>query len=84
MLIDLILTVVLGVISTIVALIPDMSFNPAFMSGFEDVKYLMEIFSYAVPMGVLISCLSVFFLLNNITLIISLANWVIRKIPGIS
>lgn len=84
MIIDLLLTVVLGVIGMVVSLIPDMSFNPGFMSGFDDVRYLMEIFSYAVPMGVFISCVSVFFLLNNITLVISLANWVIRKIPGIS
>lgn len=84
MLIDLLLTIILGVVGTIINLIPDLSFSPEFMSGFDDVAYLMGLFSKVVPMGVLMSCLSVFFLLNNITLIISIINWVIRKIPGIS
>lgn len=65
-------------------LIPDISLPSGFLDGFSSVRDLMEYASLLIPMGVFISCLSVFFILHNITLIISIFNWIIRKIPGVS
>lgn len=83
MLIDLILVVVVGVMQALIGLIPQVSFNPDFLSGFESVTYVLGLMSYVVPMKVFLGCLSVFFLLQNITFVIAIVNWIVRKIPTI-
>lgn len=84
MIIELLLVVIIGIFDVLIALIPQIEWNPVFLSGFDSVAWLFVNMSYVVPMGVFASCLSVFFLLHNITFVIGIINWVIRKIPGIS
>lgn len=84
MLIDLILVIVVEVAGLFISLIPEMTFNPDFLSGFESVTYVLGLMSYVVPMKVFLGCLSVFFLLQNITFVIAIVNWIVRKIPTIS
>lgn len=84
MLIELLLILVVQLLDLIVSIIPELSIDGVFLSGFESVGWLMGTMAYIVPMGTFLSCLSVFFLLHNITFVIACINWVIRKIPGIS
>lgn len=84
MLLDLIVALFVGIAQALLSAVPEVNFNPTFLAGFDKVGYLFEMMSYFVPMDIFFACLSVFFLLHNITLIISIFNWVIRKIPTIS
>lgn len=84
MILELLISLLFGVAAAVINLIPDISLDSGFMSGFSSVRYLMELTSYLLPIGTFIACLSVFFLLHNMTLILSILNWIIRKIPGVS
>lgn len=84
MLIDLILVVIVEVMRTMTSVIPEVSFNADFVAGFDSVTYLLGLMAYVVPMKVFLGCLSVFFLLQNITFVIAIINWIVRKIPTIS
>lgn len=84
MLLELLINIVVGVASFFINLIPEIKLDPGFLGGFSDVAVILESISYFVPVGSFLGCLSVFFLLNNIQFIISVANWLIRKIPGIN
>lgn len=84
MLIDLILTVVIGILNVLMSIVPDITLNADFINGFESVAYLMGLMAYVVPMKVFLGCLSVFFMLQNVSFMIMIANWLIRKIPSIN
>lgn len=84
MLIELLVTIFTGLAQAILSAVPQVTFPSSFLSGFEKVGFLFEMMSYLIPMDIFFACLSLFFLLHNITLIIAIFNWVIRKIPTIS
>lgn len=73
-----------GLVTLLLNLIPTIELPSGFLSGFSSVKYVLDGASYLIPMGTFAACLSVFFILHNITLIISIFNWIIRKIPGVN
>lgn len=83
MILDLLLTLVFAIASFILNLIPDLEFDTNFYLAFESVGNVMNGASYILPMGTFYLCMSVFFLLHNTTFIISIVNWIIRKIPTI-
>ena len=84
MILELLINIIVGVAAFFINLIPDFKFDSGFMNGFSDVAAIMDIFAYVIPVGTFIGCLSVFFLLNNAQFIISIGNWLIRKIPFIN
>ena len=84
MLLELLANIFFGVASMVVGMIPDINFDTAFLSAIGSVGEVMSGVAYVMPMGTFMGCLSVFFLLHNMTLILSIFNWVIRKIPGVS
>lgn len=83
MILDLLLTLVFGIASFVVNLIPDISFDSNFILAFQSVANVMNGASYLLPMGTFYLCMTVFFVLHNTTFVISLVNWIIRKIPTI-
>lgn len=84
MILELLINLFFGLVNMLLNLIPDITLPSGFINGFSSVRDLMEYASYLIPIGVFVSCLSVFFILHNITMIISIFNWIIRKIPGVS
>lgn len=84
MILELLINLFFGLVIMLINLIPDISLPSGFINGFGSVADLLDIASLLIPMGVLASCIAIFFILHNITLIISIFNWIIRKIPGVS
>lgn len=84
MILELLINIVIGVAAFFINLIPDFSFDPSFVNGFGDVSALVKILAYFLPISTFLGCLSVIFILSNAQFIISIANWLIRKIPFIN
>lgn len=84
MILELLINIIVGVATFFINLIPELKLDSGFISGFSDVSVLLEIFAYVIPIGTFLGCLSVFFLLSNGQFIISIGNWLIRKIPFIN
>lgn len=83
MIVQMLFELMMGLASVLVALIPTIDIDSNFFSSISSVSSFMSDVAYVVPMGTLTACLGVFFVLHNATLIIAIANWVIRKIPFI-
>lgn len=84
MILELLVNIIVGIAAFFINLIPDLKLDSGFINGFNDVATVLDVFSYVIPVGTLLGCLSVFFLLNNAQFIISIGNWLIRKIPFIN
>ena len=84
MILQLIVQLIVGVVTLLIDLIPDLDFDSNLFIAFASVKDVMDGASYLIPFGTFFICMSVFFLLHNTTFIISIFNWIIRKIPGVS
>lgn len=84
MILELLINIIVGVAAFFINLIPDLNFNSGFINGFSDVSEVMNIIGYVLPVSTFLGCLSVFFLLNNAQFIISIGNWLIRKVPFIN
>lgn len=84
MILQLLLELIFGVIKTLINLIPTISIPVGFFDAIADVTYLVSIMSYFLPLGTMALCLSIIFMIQNAKLFISIFNFIIRKIPGIS
>ena len=84
MILELLVNLIVGVAAFFVNLIPEINLSPGFLNGFSDLAALVDILSYALPVGTFAACLSVVFLLQNAQFLLSIANWIIRKIPFIN
>lgn len=83
-LLQLIVQLIFGVVELVLMLIPDITFDGNFFLALKSVHDVMDGASYLIPFGTFFACISVFFLLHNVTLIISIFNWILRKIPGVA
>lgn len=84
MILQLLIQLIAGVVTLLIDLIPDIEFDSNILVAFSSVKDVMDGASYLIPFGTFYICMTVFFLLHNTTFIISIFNWIIRKIPGVS
>lgn len=84
MIVQLLLELIFGFVKTLINLIPTLSVPVGFSAAVTDVTYLISIVAYFLPLGTITICLSLIFVIQNAKLFISLFNFVIRKIPGIS
>lgn len=84
MLLELLVNIFFGIATVVLGLIPNISFPQGFISAISSVSSVMNGVAYIMPMGTFMACLTVFFVLHNMTLIISIINWIIRKIPGVN
>lgn len=71
------------IIKVLINLIPTIELPDGFSLALGSVSNLIDMFSYVLPINTFLICLSVFFVLNNIKLFISIFNFIIRKIPGL-
>lgn len=80
LLLSLVKTIVLATLSIVPALsIPDGLLGS--VAGFIELLFEASIF---LPVGVIILCIGWFIALYNLNFLMSIVNWVIRKIPTIS
>lgn len=73
-----------GLINMVIALIPEMKMPDSFGSMLADVTYLFSFATYFLPVGTILSCLGLIFLVDNVKFLMSIFNWIISKIPTIS
>lgn len=84
MILEMIISLVFGVVELLVAMIPDINLSGGFMNGVGQVSVVVDYMSYVLPMGTMALCVGVFITLSNIKFIIGIFNFVIRKIPFIN
>lgn len=84
MIVQLLFEVIFGLVETLINMIPTITLPDSFVVGMSDVTALVSVFAYFVPLGTLSLCLSVIFVLQNARFIVSIFNFIIRKIPGLS
>lgn len=84
MLTESILSLLFGIINLLISLIPKIELPSGFIAGIEQSRFILDLASYFLPMGTFFTCFSVFLVLNNARLIVSIFNFIVRKIPGIS
>lgn len=85
MLLELIVNLFFGLATFIIDLLPDMNLGGSnFFLALGNVYDVMDGASYLIPFGTFSLCMGVFFVLNNMTFVLSIFNWIIRKIPGVS
>jgi hypothetical protein len=84
MIIEFFLTMVFGLISELLQLLPVLSLPEGAISAFGSVFSLIGTVGYFIPLGTLSSVILVMLFVYNIQIIWGAINWSIRKIPGIS
>lgn len=84
MILELLIRLFFGIVNMILALIPSVTLPTGFEGMFADVAYLFSFGTYFLPVGTIVTCLTLIFLVDNIKFIMSIINWIIAKIPTIS
>lgn len=84
MIIELLLKFLFSIVETLIDLIPTITLPESFVNGLSDCAYLISVMSYFLPLKTIALCLSVIFILQNAKFFVSIFNFIVRKIPGIS
>lgn len=84
MITQLLISFVFGIINVLINLIPTITLPTGFLSAMTDVSFFMAQIAYVIPVNTLLLCLSVVFVLHNAKFIVSIFNFIVRKIPGIN
>lgn len=84
MILELLLRLIFGLVTGLLSLIPKIELPANFINLMDDGIYLLSFASYFIPVGTILSCLTVIFVVDNVKLFVSLFNWIISKIPTIS
>lgn len=83
MIIQILFEVILGLIGTVFSAIPSIDFPLDFINGLESFKGIMQTVGAFLPLPTFVICLTVIFALDNIKFLISIFNFIVRKIPTI-
>lgn len=84
MIVELLAKLFFGLVSLLINLIPNIELNTSFMGAFGTVG---EFFGYVdnfVSINVILTCVGLIFIVDNISFIVKIFNFIIRKIPTIS
>ena len=73
-----------GIIDLVISLIPKVELPSGVSAGISDLSYLISFATYFIPVGTILSCITLIFLIDNIKFLVSIFNWIISKIPTIS
>lgn len=84
MILEMLVNMIFGFAMLVIDMIPDLSFGSEFYAAFGSIYDVMNGASYILPTGTMFLCTSVFFILHNTTFVISILNWIIRKVPGVN
>lgn len=83
MIIQILFELILGLVGTAFSAIPTIEFPADFVNGLDSFKGIMQSASAFLPFQTFIICLTVIFAIDNIKFLISIFNFIIRKIPTI-
>lgn len=83
MILEMIISLIFGIVELLVSIIPDINLSAGFMESIQSVSVVVTYMSYVLPMGTMALCVGVFITLSNIKFVIGIFNFVIRKIPFI-
>lgn len=84
MIFEALVNIIFGFATLVIEMIPDISLGSNFYAAFGSVYDVMNGASYILPTGTMFLCTTVYFVLHNTTFVISIINWIIRKIPGVN
>lgn len=84
MILEALLKLIFGLVDLLVAAIPTIELPQEFFLGMEDVTAFVAELSYVLPVNTFLMCLSVIFILQNARLLVSIFNFIIRKIPTVN
>ena len=85
MVLELLLDVVLGVIEVIVSvLFPIINIPQEFIGGIAGFIELIGGLTFMLPISTMVGCLIWVVLLHQYEFFMSVLNWLVRKIPGVS
>lgn len=73
-----------GLINLLIGLIPDITFAGSLTAGLASVADLFAYVDNFVPISAIVTCVSITLIVDNISFVVKVFNFIIRKIPGIS
>jgi hypothetical protein len=85
MIIEFLLAMVFGIIEDLLNLLPNLTFpTEGFTSAFSTISGVLSLAGYFMPLDTLGIVLSIGLSFYGFQFLVSLTNWLIRKIPSIS
>ena len=84
MITEAILNLIYSLIMSILDIIPEFQLGQDFIGGLASIGELLNKVNWVVPTQTLFTIISLWFLFHLLEGAVSLANWLIRKIPTIS
>ena len=84
MITELILDAIYSLIESILNIIPEFTLGDDFIGGLASIGELLNNVNWVVPTQTVYTIMSLWFLYHLLEGTVSLANWLIRKIPTIS
>lgn len=84
MITEVLVSLLFGIINSLVGLFPIVAIPGAIIGGIAGFAELMVKICSFMPVGAFVVCVGWMFVLYNFKFVMSLLNWVIRKIPSIS
>lgn len=84
MILELLIRLFFGLINLIIAMLPQIKMPDGLSGMLADATFLFSFATYFLPVGTILSCLGFIFLVDNVKFLMSVFNWIISKIPGIS
>lgn len=82
MITEKILNMIFNLVDSIANLIPNLSIN--LVGSLAGLIEIFSLSSFFIPWGTIIQCMIAAFALYNLSNVMSLVNWIIKKIPGLS
>lgn len=84
MILELLIRLFFGIVDLVISLIPQVELPAGVTEGISDLSYLFSFATYFIPVGTVLGCITLIFLIDNIKFLVSIFNWIISKIPTIS
>lgn len=84
MITEVLFSLLFGIINSLVSFFPLITIPSAIIGGIAGFSELMVKICSFMPVGAFVVCVGWMFVLYNFKFVMSLINWVIRKIPSIS
>lgn len=84
MILEMLSDMFFGLVTLVVSLIPDISIGGDILGGFSALGSFVGYVSDVLNIPVILSCIAFTLLVDNISFIIKIFNFIIRKIPGVS
>lgn len=84
MLLVMLVDLVFGVAAFVIDLMPMLNFDANIFHAIGSIANVMNGVAYLLPLDTFAICVAMFFICHNLSLFISIINWIIAKIPGVN